>query len=119
MLSESLEALWSVIFMVNGVSVMPRGGAGIVVIDNGRILGGDTAYTYVGSVLVENDVATARVHVQKYQSIPGISSVTGLDDYFLILQGTPSSPQMVLNGHVEGQPIVKMSVSMTRRAEIE
>lgn len=116
--NQSLEALWTVDFIVNG-QTLPNVGVGIVVIDNGRVLGGDSAYTYVGKLTVVNGEIAARIHVRKYLDIPGISSVTGLDDYFLDLKGKPSSDVVLLIGTLEGKPGMQMHVKMTRRAALD
>ena len=58
-----IEALWSVKFVV------PKNrdyGAGVVVLENGLIRGGDSSYYYLGDFSIKEGVITASVSVNHY-----------------------------------------------------
>jgi hypothetical protein len=110
-----LEALWSMKVMMNGKDA---NAGGVVVIENGRIFGGDSGFTWVGDLKVEGNLGTARVHVRKYQSIPGFHSITGLDEYHATFKGAPARDRMLLTGHPDGHPNVVLTIELVRRAEL-
>ena len=108
-----LEALWSVEFVSNVQSF----GSGIVVLETGRVLGGDAQYFYVGSYLVENGTVKATVTINHYSGPPNTifgeaKSVT------LNFSGTPAHNNFELQGAVAGNPALTVSVRFTRRAEL-
>ncbi len=108
-----IEALWSVQFGSN----LNDFGAGCVVLETGRVLGGDSGYYYVGSYKVENDVIAARIKVTHYSG--ELNSIFGnVREFELQVTGKPERNIFVLNGHVEGHPELKISIRLTRRAEL-
>lgn len=112
-----LEALWSVEFQ----SSLGAMGGGIVVLETGRVLGGDVQYTYIGNYKISPDGKTidADVEVKKYGNVPGIVSVFGPAQLFsLKLSGTPAPNNMTLSGHVAGQPHLKIDIRFSRQAEL-
>ena len=110
-----IDALWSLQFAANAT---PLGGSGVVVIENGRVLGGDSSFLFIGDVKVEGGTVKARVHVTKYQDVPGMSSVTGLNNYVGIFEGQVDAQNVTLTGIVEGMPTIKLVAKLTRRAEL-
>lgn len=120
-----LEALWSMNFTSNLGLI----GCGVVVIETGRILGGDSLMIYIGDYEFKNDIMSARIHVKKYADIPsnadispniGSVSVMGLDDFNLNVKGSLStdSETLTLEGHVVGNPSLKITINATRRANL-
>lgn len=109
-----VEALWSVEFKSNLQMI----GSGIVVLETGRIFGGDSAMIYIGNYKIAGNTIQARIRVQRYAHAPGMSSVTGIDDYELELSGKTDQKNIVLQGHVVGAPNIQMVVSAVRRAEL-
>ncbi len=109
-----LEALWSVQFQ----SSLAFEGNGVVVLETGRILGGDSLMIYVGSYKVENGKLNAKLNVKKYADAPGMSSVVHLDEFNLELSGIPDDVRIVLSGHVVEDPARKISIVAVRRAEL-
>ncbi|GMV60123.1 MAG: hypothetical protein AMXMBFR72_32160 [Betaproteobacteria bacterium] len=108
-----LEALWSVEFVSNLQGV----GAGVAVLETGRILGGDGQYYYVGSYRVENGTAFAEVEVTHYSGPP--SSIFGLAKKFtLSLSGRPDRERFELHGNVVESPQLRIGLRLTRRAEL-
>lgn len=108
-----LEALWSVEFSSN----VQGFGSGVVVLETGRVLGGDAQYFYVGSYEVTNGVVKSTVTITHYAGVPNTifgqaKSVT------LNFTGTPARDQFELVGSVAGNPALAMRVRFTRRAEL-
>lgn len=101
------------------VNNTPVTAGGVVVIENGRIFGGDTDFIWTGSVQVKDGMATARVYVRKYQDIPGFTSITGLNEYKATFSGQVQRDRMMLVGSPDGVPQVKVHVEIVRRAELD
>lgn len=107
-----LEALWSVTFVV------PNGdyGAGVVVLENGTVRGGDSSYYYVGNFRVKDDVLIAEVTINHYFGAP--NNVFGnIQKTHVILSGTPSYDGFELTGKSTDLQI-PISVRFKRIAEI-
>ena len=109
-----IEALWSVEFRSNLQIV----GSGIVVLETGRVFGGDSSMIYVGSYQVSGDDIKAKLHIHKYAHALGMVSSTGLNDYHLELAGKIDHEEIVLHGHVVGALNLQMVVKAVRRAEL-
>jgi len=108
-----LEALWSVEFVSN----VQGAGAGVAVLETGRVLGGDNQYTYVGSYRTENHVVHADVKVTHYTG--STNSVFGpAKEFTLRVSGKPAREQFTLNGYVVENPSLKLGIRLTRRAEL-
>lgn len=108
-----LEALWSVEF----VSSLQDFGAGVAVLETGRILGGDAGYYYVGSYKGENGVVQADITVTHYNGEP--NSVFGPRKQFnLRLTGKPQEQVMGFHGYVVEDPDSRIAIRLTRRAEL-
>ena len=109
-----IEALWSVEFQ----SSFGMQGAGIVVFETERVLGGDSGMMYVGSYRVENGSVYADIHVTRYANTANLQSVVGLDDFNLKITGKVDPRMMALSGHVVEDPSRKITINAVRRAEL-
>lgn len=109
-----LEALWSVEFQ----SSFGMQGNGVAVFETGRVLGGDSMMTYVGSFKVENNLIHADIAVTKYANTPGMASVVGLNSFNLRVTGKPDQASMTLSGYVVEDPSRKITIRTARRAEL-
>lgn len=108
-----LEALWSVEFVSNVQSF----GAGVAVLETGRVFGGDSQYYYLGSFKVVNGVLHADLEVTHYFGPP--SSIFGpLKKFDLKVSGEPRSPVMDLRGNLVQDPQLKILIRLTKRAEL-
>ena len=58
-----IEALWAVYFVAPNQGDF---GAGVVVLENGTVRGGDSSYYYVGDFRVKDETLTANVSVNHY-----------------------------------------------------
>jgi hypothetical protein len=109
-----LEALWSAEFRSN----FGMQGTGIVVLETGRVFGGDSSMIYVGSFKADDKVIRFDINVKKYAHVPGMASVVGLDSFNLKVSGTPAREGFLLSGHVVEDPSRTMTIKVTRRAEL-
>jgi hypothetical protein len=110
-----LEALYGVEFVSN----MNDGGYGVVVLETGKILGGDSSFVFIGKYEVNNSVMDAQVKVTNDRKI--LPSIFGdVDEFTLILSGSPDPEhqEFLLEGHMLENPEMKIGIKLTRRAEL-
>lgn len=79
------NGLWTVEF----TSALNRYGRGVLVITNGRILGGDDGYYYTGECEINGNIINANMTIIKYD--PSSISVFGNINHF----------ELILDGHIE------------------
>lgn len=65
-------------------------GAGVVVLEDGTLRGGDFAMYYVGTYTVTNGVFVSQVKVRPHSRVPASVSVLGTTEAELNLKGTCS-----------------------------
>jgi hypothetical protein len=108
-----LEALWSVEF-VSGAGAQ---GAGVVVLESGKALGGDAQYFYVGNYRMAQGVAEVDIKITHYHGQP-MSIFGPSKSHDLRLKGTPARTTFTLTGSVVGNPQATINLRLTRRAEL-
>lgn len=107
-----IEALWSVEFKTD----KNYGGSGIAVFENGRVLGGDATYYYVGSYQIKDGVASASLEVIHYAG--PLNNVFGaFKKVSLTLSGEIGHDSFVVSGTAKEAP-GQISIRLTRRAEL-
>lgn len=107
------EGLWSVKFKTNSHSF----GEGVIVLDNGQVLGGDSSYTYVGMADVNNGVVSATVEVKRYNAhLHGIFG--SIPKYTLKLTGNVADEHLNLNATMVEHPQHKMVAELVWRAPL-
>ena len=117
----NIEALWAVQFTgANGVRMAKSGG--VIVTETDRIFGGDTWMWYTGSYHREGEGRFA-VRIQT-----GVHNQTGGESIFggplraMVLLGefqvAKDMQTATANLTVEGQPAMKLTATLTRRAEL-
>lgn len=110
-----LEALWSVEFNSNLGTI----GAGVAVFETGRVLGGDSAFMYVGNYKTDNGMVYSEIHVTKYNNIGHMQSIFGpLTSFHIKVSGKADAQSMTLTGTVVEQPQLQIIIKATRRAEL-
>jgi hypothetical protein len=113
-----LEALWAVTF----ASASHRDErAGIVVLETGRVLGGDNQFVYTGDYAVRpgGSLIEARVRVRKHFNWPeGISIFGHRDNFELAMTGKSAKSDMTMRGHIVGEPNATIVISFRRVAEL-
>jgi len=110
-----LEALYGVEFTSN----LNDDGFGVVVLETGRILGGDSSFVFVGSYEVNNGTISAKVTCTNDRKF--LQSIFGdIDEFNLDLSGIPDEhhKEFILQGHMVEKPAMKIGIKLTRRAEL-
>ena len=108
-----LEAMYGIEFNSN----MNDGGYGVLVLETGRIFGGDSSFVYIGNYVFENGLVKADVKCTNDRNL--LRSVFGnLKEFNLHLEGKPQHEGFVLQGHMVENPAMKIDVKLTRRAEL-
>lgn len=107
-----IQGLW----IVQYVGLQGSGGGAIVLI-NGKILGGDTGYLYIGTYQVEGNVLSGRVKVSNF--LPEIPNVLGIQgDFELDLRVPVAVPVMQGAMGLVGQPGAGIAVKLTKAADL-
>lgn len=110
---EMLEAMYGLEFVSNAND----GGYGVVVLETGRVFGGDSSFVYIGSYEVENGLLKAEVKCTNDREL--LQSIFGdLKEFNLRLEGRPQHNEFILQGHMVEEPTTKIEVKFTRRAEL-
>jgi hypothetical protein len=110
---EMLEAMWGLEFVSNANSA----GYGVVILETGRMFGGDSSFVYVGSYKMENDILKVKVKCTNDREL--LPSIFGnIKEFNLLLEGKPERAGFILQGHMIEKPQMKIGVKLTRRAEL-
>ena len=108
-----IEALYGIEFASN----VDDGGYGVVVLETGRILGGDSSFVFVGSYEIMNSIVSAEVKCTNDRKF--LRSIFGdIDEFNLHLEGVPAHDEFILQGHMIENPSMRIEVKLTRRAEL-
>ncbi len=109
----AIEQLWSVEF----VSEMGSEGGGVVVLDRGKILGGDNNYFYIGSYDLLNNNFNATIDVKHYHGI--LNPIFGkFDEFILKLKGPYDEEDMLLTGYILEDPSKTLNIRLKYHAEV-
>ena len=107
----SPEALWSIEFVDNE----EHHGGGIAVLQNKRILGGNTSFTYVGDYHLEGGDIICNAHIRRFNDVmPGIYK----DDFHLSVRGRFDDLQFIATGAPLDDDSLLIAVQFTRQGEI-
>ncbi len=88
-------------------------GAGVVVIADGTVKGGDSGMYYVGTFQEVTDQFTATLHVQRHSNMAGVPSVFGVDNVHLTLPGTSTNTSATVQGTAAEAPGVQFQAQLT------
>ena len=109
----ALEQLWSVEF----VSELSSEGGGVIVIENGKILGGDNNYFYIGSYDLKNNKFNATIDVKHYHG--KCNPIFGeLEEFILKLSGNSNEEEMLLVGNILEDPSRELHVCLKYHTEV-
>ena len=111
-----IEALWSVEFETS----LNMAGKGVVVFENGRMYGGDSAMIYTGSYDIDHDsVIHCKIKVDKFaEYTPEMASTLGFDSFNLQVSGKIDPKKMKLSGHVVEDPSRKITIHAIHRTDL-
>lgn len=99
-----LNGLWTIKFRaVDDI------GGGVVVINNGRVLGGDTGFTYIGNLVLEGESVRGSLRVHQFDTrLPSI--IPGQSSYTLNFSGTVRGNAFALDGYVDGCTFAELKI---------
>ena len=85
-------------------------GAGVVVLRDGRLYGGDSSMYYVGDYTLNENRFTADVRTDRHTS--NLSSVLGVDRAHITLTGTYSNESVEAEGSARENPDVSFRANL-------
>ena len=107
--TSTVEGVYAASFLSN----LNQYGQGIIVLDGGRIHGGDLDYAYTGKYSFTDNDIVATVDVANYSG--GFTSVMrDLPHYRLTLNGRIKAHEMTVSGEVEGRPDLKIQINLRK-----
>lgn len=108
-----VEALWTFEFISNA-NVF---GTGVVVLESGRIFGGDSQYYFLGSYVIEHGQITAEIESTHYGGV-AYSAFGPAHHLNLRISGPLTEPVAELKGNLLEAPEKQIMVRLTRREEL-
>ncbi len=111
-----LEAMYGVEFVSNVVDVNNIG-CGVVVLETGRILGGDSSFIYIGNYETNDGTIQAKIKCTNDRELA--HSIFGdVKEFTLQVEGKLDHNEFLLHGYVIENPEMKIGINLTRRAEL-
>jgi hypothetical protein len=104
------DGLYKVDFRTQGGS-----GAGVVVLQGGKVRGGDSGLYYAGTFAENGDQITAQIATNRHTV--GIGSVFGRDRVNISLRGTAKGDTAQMTGTAAEAPGLNFQASLTRIAD--
>jgi hypothetical protein len=96
---------------------MQGNGGGVAVFIKGKVFGGDTGYTYMGSYRVDGNSVKANVMVRNF--LPGVASVVGVvGDFEMNIAGKLEGDVIKGTGSLPNSQAVGIAVKLTKRANL-
>ena len=92
-------------------------GTGVIVIQEGKARGGDSAMMYVGTYEEDDSSISAILTVTRHSNTPGIQSVFGVDNITAQFRGQVNSSLIELRGSSPQAPGIEMRATLTRLAD--
>lgn len=89
-------------------------GTGVVVVNNGRLSGGDSLMYYSGTYEESGNKFNANVLSAKHSTIPGMQSVFGKDRVNIKLSGSSTESSAVCKGSSPDAPGISFSAELSR-----
>jgi hypothetical protein len=106
------EGLWIVQF-----EGLQGEGAGVVVLVNGRALGGDEAFTYDGHYKIDKGQLNAKVVVSNFR--PGFGSVMGISGDHELEISAPLGDGVIQGAmNLVGKPDISIAVKLTKKTNL-
>ncbi len=93
-------------------------GAGVFILREGRILGGDSIMYFTGTYSDKDNLFAAEVHGVRHTESPNNFSVFGVDDIHVHLKGTTVGDSGQVIGKADEAPKVDFSAIFSRVADL-
>jgi len=107
-----IEGFWIVQF-----DGLQGNGAGVAVFIRGKVFGGDSGSTYIGTYEVTGRTVKAEVRVHNY--VAGVQSIIGIEgDYDLRVVGDIEDGIIRASGSAPGKQVAGMALRLTRTAAL-
>ncbi len=107
------NGLWTLEF----TSALNRYGRGVLVITNGRILGGDDGYYYTGNCEINDNRINAVITVIKYDQ-NSVSVFGNINHFELILDGEIQENNFEAIGTIANNPQAQIRVIGTKKEDL-
>lgn len=91
-------------------------GAGIIVLENGIIRGGDSGMFYVGEYTQHGNQFSAKVTINRHANIGGVVSVFGKDNVTINLQGATAEDHGTVVGTSPEAPGLRFEAKFRKLA---
>lgn len=109
----ALEQLWSIEF----TSQLSSEGGGVIVLENGKILGGDNNYFYVGSYDLIKNQFNATIDIKHYHGDP--NPIFGKHKELIVkLNGPYDEEEMKLKGYILEEPARELHIRLKYHTEL-
>lgn len=109
----TIEQLWSLEY----ISGLSSESGGVVVLEKGKIIGGDNNYFYIGSYELKDSKFSATIDVKHYSK--KYNSLFGKREELIIkLDGNYNDEEMLLTGHMLEDPSIEIHVRLKYHAYI-
>jgi hypothetical protein len=92
-----------------------KGGTGIIVLNDGKITGGDGGLAYAGTYFQNGDRFSAVITT--WREAPGLPSIFGIDNIELTLTGTSAPTTASCTGTVKQAPGLAFEATLVRVAD--
>ena len=89
-------------------------GNGVVVMQGGRLRGGDSLMYYVGTYSQEGNNLSAKIATDRHSTMPGMHPVFGMDRVIITISGTTEGDSAKMAGSAAEAPGVTFSANLTR-----
>ena len=107
-----IEGLW----IVQYEGLQGNGGGGAVFV-NGKVLGGDTGYTYEGTYTLQGNTVTARVHVSNFlPNVPNVLGVVG--DFDLEIKAPVTDNVIRGTAGLVGRAGMSVALRLTKKSSL-
>lgn len=107
------NGLWTIEF----ISTINRYGSGVLVANDGKLLGGDNGYYYSGDYRIEGDTIQGKVAVTRYNQ--NIISVFGnLDQFSLSFSGQIKKDSMEAAASFDNMPELKVKIICKKKVDL-
>lgn len=108
----ALDGLWIVQF--TGKEIL---GSGVAVFNNGKVLGGETGFYYIGNYESDGKVVKARVVIRNFD--PAMPSGFGIvGDYEMDVSAMLQDNQMTGTAMITDKPQHSLGIRLTKKANL-